>query len=220
MSEIIDECLRKALMREVEKPRQGWYYPSLLPSCLLRQFWIYREGHVVSLEKSGIFKIGELFHDFLTEALKMSEDLKVETEKPIMLAIKYNDRWIRLSGRIDAVLDLNGEKFIVEVKSIGRRPNEPLDHHVMQIQPYMLALGTEKAVVVYLDKTDLTWCVFEVYFNPDLLEKMIERTITLDKALMENKAPTAEPSWECKYCEFWERCNQKKGEKYEGCGGC
>jgi CRISPR-associated protein Cas4 len=208
MSEIIDECLRKALSREAEKPKLGWYYPSLLPSCLLRQYWIYREGHVESLEKSGVFKIGELFHDFLTEALKMNEDLKVETEKPVMLLIKYNDRWIRLSGRIDALVELNGEKFIVEIKSIGKIPREPLDHHIMQVQPYMLALGAEKAVVVYLYKTDLTWTVFEVYYNPDLLEKIIQRAVTLDKALFENKTPTAEPSWECKYCEFRERCNK------------
>jgi CRISPR-associated protein Cas4 len=210
MSEIIDECLRKALSCEVEKPRQGWYYPSLLPSCLLRQYWIYREGHTVSLEKSGIFKIGELFHDFLTEALKMSENLKVETEKPVMLAVKYNDKWVRLSGRIDALLELNGEKFIVEVKSISKLPDEPLDHHVMQIQPYMLALGVQKAVLIYLDKTDLNWKIFEVYFLPDLLEKMVERAVTLDRALFENKAPRSEPSWECKYCEFKERCEASK----------
>jgi CRISPR-associated protein Cas4 len=210
MSEIVEECLKRALTREIEKPKQGWYYPSLLSSCLLRQYWIYREGHTVSLEKSGIFKIGELFHVFLTNALKLRENLNVETEKPVMLIIKHGNRWIRLSGRIDVVLEVNGEKFIVEVKSISKLPDEPLDHHVMQIQPYMLALGVQKAIVLYLDKTNLNWKIFEVYYNPDLLEKIIERAVTLDKALMDGKAPTAESSWECKYCEFKERCDPKK----------
>lgn len=171
MSGIIEEVLKKALTRAVEKPKPGFYYPSLLPSCLLRQYWIYREGHTVSLEKSGIFKIGELFHEFLTGVLKSEETLTVESEKPVILAVKHGDKWVRLSGRIDVLLNCESVKTIVEVKSISKLPERPLEHHVMQIQPYMLALGVEKTILVYLEKTDLSWRIFEVSFNSNVFEK-------------------------------------------------
>jgi CRISPR-associated protein Cas4 len=206
MSGIIEEVLKKALTRAVEKPKPGFYYPSLLPSCLLRQYWIYREGHTVSLEKSGIFKIGELFHEFLTGVLKSEETLTVESEKPVILAVKHGDKWVRLSGRIDVLLNCESVKTIVEVKSISKLPERPLEHHVMQIQPYMLALGVEKTILVYLEKTDLSWRIFEVSFNSNVFEKMVERAVMLDEALTEDRAPKPEPSWECRYCEFRERC--------------
>jgi CRISPR/Cas system-associated exonuclease Cas4 (RecB family) len=206
MSNIIEEALKKTLTRAVEKPKPGWYYPSLLPSCLLRQYWIYKEGHTVSLEKSGIFKIGELFHGFLTGALKSEGVLKVESEKPITLAVKRGDVWVRISGRVDALVE-NGEvKMIVEVKSISKLPERPLEHHVMQVQPYMLALGVEKTILVYLEKIDLSWRIFEVSFNSNVFEKMVKRAVMLDEALTEDRALKPEPSWECRYCEFKERC--------------
>jgi CRISPR/Cas system-associated exonuclease Cas4 (RecB family) len=210
MSRIVDECLKRTLSRTVEKPKPGWYYPSLLPSCLRRQFFIYREGHAISLEKSGIFKIGELFHEFLTGALKSEETLTVESEKPVILAVKHGDKWVRLSGRIDVLLNCDSVKTIVEVKSISKLPEKPLEHHVMQIQPYMLALGVEKAILVYLEKISLSWRIFEVGFNQELLEKVLRRAVMLDEALTEDRALKPEPSWECRYCEFKERCEAGK----------
>jgi len=210
MSNIIEEVLKRALTRTVEKPKPGWYYPSLLPSCLLRQYWIYKEGHTVSLEKSGVFKIGELFHEFLTDALKSDGLLMVESEKPVILAVKYGGKWVRLSGRVDILLERDGVKAIVEVKSISKLPEKPLEHHVMQIQPYMLALNVEKAILVYLEKISLSWRIFEASFDSSVFEKMVERAVMLDKALAEDRAPKSEPSWECRYCEFKERCEAGK----------
>jgi CRISPR-associated protein Cas4 len=206
MSVAVEECLKKALTRTFEKPRLGWYYPSLLPSCLLRQYWIYREGHVVDLEKSGVFKIGELFHGFLTEALKSNGISVVESEKPVVIAFKRDGVWVRISGRVDVLIEHEDSRMIVEVKSISRLPSKPLEHHVMQVQPYLLALDVKKAILVYLGKKSLSWRIFEVGFDENLIDALLDRAVQLHRALTEDRAPTAEKSWECRYCEFKRRC--------------
>ena len=207
---IIEVAVREALKRDFEKPTIGVYYPSLLPSCLLRQYWIYTEGHAVSAEKSGVFKIGELFHGFLTDALKSSGAVLEGLEKPIVLAVKHGDSWIRLSGRVDALLNVNGERLILEVKSISSLPGEPLEHHVMQVQPYLLALNVEKALIIYLEKHNLSWRIFQVGFDSKLMEILLERAKTLHESLSSRNPPKPGHSWECKYCEFGGKCKRMK----------
>lgn len=205
MSRVVEECLRRALTRSFEKPMVGVYYPSLLPSCLLRQYLIYLEGRAVSLEKSGIFKIGELFHGFLTDALR-PEGIAEDFEKPVVLAVRHGGSWLRISGRVDALLNIGGEKYVLEVKSIARLPGKPLERHIMQIQPYLLALNTDKGLIVYLEKSRLSWRVFEAPFEPKLMDRLLERAKTLHEHLTSKEPPRPEPSWECKYCEFREKC--------------
>jgi len=206
MSEVLEEALKKALKREVEKPTVGTYYPSLLPSCLLRQYWIYLEGYAISLEKSGVFKIGELFHGFMTNALKSCDLVVEDVEKPVVLAVRHDDSWIRISGRVDAVLNVNGERLILEVKSIAKLPDEPLKHHLMQVQPYLLALNVRRGLIVYFEKRNLSWRIFEVPFDPKLMDALVERAKTLHEHLLSKTPPKPSRSWECKYCELREKC--------------
>jgi len=206
MAGVVEECLRRALQRDYEKPTVGVYYPSLLPSCLLRQYWIYAEGYTVDLDKSGIFKIGELFHGFLIETLRSNGFTSFEHEKTVVLAVRHGDAWIRISGRVDAVLYMDNQRIVLEVKSIAKLPERPLEHHVMQIQPYLLALNASKGLIVYLEKSKLSSKVFEVPFQPQLVDSLVERAKALHEHLLSKKAPTAERSWECKYCEFKRRC--------------
>ena len=208
----------EALTCNFKKPTIGVYYPSLLPSCLLRQYLIYMEGYTVDLEKSGVFKIGELFHGFLTNALKSGEVVVEELEKPIVLAVKHEGSWIRISGRIDAVLNVNGEKFVLEVKSIARLPEEPLEHHVMQIQPYMLALNASKGLIVYLEKSRLSWRIFETQLEAKLMDRLLDRVKALHEHLLSKKPPKPRSSWECKYCEFKERCKTVENVHREASG--
>lgn len=210
MSKVVEECLRRALTRNVEKPVIGVYYPSLLPSCLLRQYLIYSEGYTVGLEKSGVFKIGELFHGFLMNALK-SSDAHVEVEKNVVLAVKRGDHWIKISGRVDAVLSIGDERLVLEIKSIASLPENPLEHHVVQIQPYLLALNASKGLIVYLEKKKLSWRIFETPFESKLFDRLVERAGILHEHLMLKRPPKPERSWECRYCEFEEKCRSVRG---------
>jgi CRISPR-associated protein Cas4 len=214
VAELIDEALRTALAREEERPRIGWYRPSLLPSCLRRQYLIYREGVQIDLEKGGIFQIGELFHDFLRGALRKIDVELEAVEAPIIIAVPHGGDWVWISGRPDGVMKTgDGRRYILEVKSISRLPPEPLRHHVLQVQPYLAALRLSTALVVYLEKRRLGSRIFEVPFSQDLLGEVLRRAVRLHTALKSGEAPKPDPaSWECEYCEFKEVCKWSRGK--------
>ena len=216
----IDEAISNCLRREAEKPTVGVYRPSLLSACLLRQWLIYKRGLAVSEEKAGIFKIGELFHNFLTNVLKRGqiEVLAVEAPIQILLPIQPNPLWI--NGKADALIKVGNEKYVLEVKSIRRLPKHPLKHHVEQLHLYLAALNCQNGFIIYLEKSALKHRIFPVNFDLKTLNRLFKRAQRLHKALIadEKPKPDAEP-WECKFCEFKGECVEMGGEhNYNGYG--
>jgi CRISPR-associated protein Cas4 len=216
----ISEALSNCLRRETEKPTVGVYRPSLISSCILRQWLIYRNGLAISEEKAGIFKIGELFHNFLENALKTSkiEVLAVEVPIQILLPLQPNPLWI--NGKADALIKVGEEKYVLEVKSIRRLPRHPLKHHVEQLHFYLAALNCQNGFITYLEKSALKHSIFPVKFENATFNSLLERAQRLHKALMANEKPKpdAEP-WECRFCEFKNECKGMEAE-YNGwrCG--
>jgi len=213
ISEAISNCLR----REAEKPTVGVYRPSLLSACILRQWLIYKRGLVISEEKPGAFKIGELFHGFLAEALKMGqiEVLAVEVPIQILLTIQPNPLWI--NSRADALIRVENEKYVAEFKSIRRLPEQPLRHHVEQLNLYLAALYCQNGFIIYLEKSALKHKVFPVKFEQTVFNGLLERAQKLHNALiMDDKPkPDAQP-WECRLCEFKSECHERPGSKTWG----
>ena len=216
----IDEAISNCLRRECEKPTVGIYRPSLLSACLLHQWLIYKRGLAISEEKAGIFKIGELFHSFLAEALKTShiEVLAVEVPLQILLPLQPAPLWI--NGRADALIKVENEKYVAEFKSIRRLPEQPLRHHVEQLNLYLAALNCQNGFVIYLEKSALKHKVFPVKFEQTVFDGLLERAQRLHKALITNEKPEpdAEP-WECKFCEFKGECSESRVTENVGGGG-
>jgi len=216
----IDEAINNSLKSETEKLTTGVYRPSLLSTCILRQWLIYKRGLAVSEEKAGIFKIGELFHNFLTNVLKRGqiEVLAVEAPIQILLPIQPNPLWI--NGKADALIKVGNEKYVLEVKSIRRLPKHPLKHHVEQLHLYLAALNCQNGFIIYLEKSALKHRIFPVNFDLKTLNRLFKRAQRLHKALIadEKPKPDAEP-WECKFCEFKGECVEMGGEhNYNGYG--
>ena len=111
------------------------------------------------------------------------------------------------------VLRTEQGRLLLEIKSISRLPSKPLSHHVLQIQPYLLALNLPEGLLVYLEKKRLKWRIFTVKYEPKLMERLLDRAHRLHQALISGEAPKPEPSWECRYCEFRERCKSKSLSK-------
>jgi len=212
----IDEAINNSLKSETEKLTTGFYRPSLLSTCILRQWLIYKRGLAVSEEKAGIFKIGELFHSFLTNVLKRGqiEVLAVEAPIQILLPIQPNPLWI--NGKADALIKVGDEKYVLEVKSIRRLPKHPLKHHVEQLHFYLAALNCQNGFIIYLEKSALKHRVFPVKFEQTVFNGLLERAQKLHNALITDgrPKPDAQP-WECRFCEFKNECKGMEAE-YNG----
>jgi len=215
-SKIISEAISNSLRREAEKPTVGVYRPSLLSACLLRQWLIYKRGLVISEDKAGVFKIGELFHGFLANVLKKGqiEVLAVEAPIQILLPIQPNPLWI--NGKADALIKVGDEKYVLEVKSIRRLPRQALKHHVEQLHFYLAALNCQNGFIIYLEKSALRHKVFPVKFEHEIFSELLDRAQRLHRALIadDKPKPDAEP-WECRFCEFKNECKGMEAE-YNG----
>ena len=227
VAEALASAIKAALRYEAnaEKPTMGIYRPSLLPLCLRRQWLIYKKGLPVSEEKAGIFRIGELFHGFLSRAFRSSGlDVRAE-EAPFMIVLLSEGKepklglgpGLRISGRADLILAIDGEAYVIEAKSIRRLPSEPLRHHVAQLQLYLAGLGLKRGFLVYLDKEALRHAIFPIEYDASLLRGILERARRLHEALLSDRSPEpdGEP-WECGYCEFRGECEGKTGRGGRG----
>ncbi len=220
MMEAVEEALRRiseaissSLRREVEKPTVGVYRPSLISSCMLRQWLIYKRGLAISEEKAGIFKIGELFHNFLENALKTSQIEVLAVEVPIQILLPLRPAPLWINGKADALIKVEGIKYVAEFKSIRHLPEQPLTHHVEQLQFYLAALNCQNGFLIYLEKSALRHSIFPVKFKEAAFNALLDRVQRLHKALITDEAPKpdAQP-WECRFCEFKDECSGNKGD--------
>ena len=210
---LLEDAIRSALKAEDDKPKIGVYRPSLLPSCLKRQFIIYKRGLSISEEKAGLFEIGRLFHGFLERTLKNGGLTVKAAEAPFFIISLSGDELIRISGRADLIVSLNGEDYIVETKSIRNLPGKPLKHHVQQLQLYMGGYGVERAFLIYLEKSCLKSAVFAVKFSLGEFKRLLNRAALLHRHLTGDITPEPDAErWECWFCEFKEECGGLKGE--------
>jgi len=209
ISEVISGAISSCLKRECEKPTFGVYRPSLLSACLLRQWLIYKRGLTISEEKAGIFKIGELFHGFLANALKTGQIEVVAVEVPIQILLPLQPAPLWISGKADALLRVENEKYVAEFKSIRRLPKHPLKHHAEQLNIYLASLNCKNGFIIYLEKSALKHRVFPVKFEQQIFNMLLERAQRLHKALIKDEKPNpdAQP-WECRFCEFKGECHE------------
>ena len=82
----------------------------------------------------------------------------------------------------------------------------------MQLQLYMKATSVHHGILLYIQKDNLETAAFEIKYNKDEAEKIIERFKELHKYLKENKIPEAEARhdedkiWLCDKCPWKEEC--------------
>jgi CRISPR/Cas system-associated exonuclease Cas4 (RecB family) len=205
---VLSEAIHAALRADEDRPRMGFYRPSLLPSCLRRQFLIYKRGVIVPEEKMGLFKIGEMFHEFLDRTLRAGGLTVRAVEAPFVIVHFCGDEPIRVEGRADLILSVDGEEYVVEVKSVRKLPKEPFKHHVQQLNIYLGAYGIKRGFLIYLEKQALAHRIFPVEFSLEAFKLLLDRAAGLHQALISDSPPKPDnEEWECRYCEFRGECD-------------
>lgn len=236
----IDEEINAYLLKKLESDKHetiiGKYSPSLLPSCLRRQYYDYKHPTAMPVDKLKIFEIGNMVHEKIADILSKSGKVKVNhQERSITLMHPDYDDLI-ISGRMDNFLILtDGSKnIIIEVKSAKSLQTyergtftdqtEPKPEHVMQINFYLFAIPHSIGLLVYVNKNTFETKQFEVKPDKALLIKGLERAKTLHNFLTTNTFPPAEAKlnketlWQCKYCDRAEDCAKLTMEKVKDVG--
>ncbi|HVP24183.1 MAG TPA: PD-(D/E)XK nuclease family protein [Conexivisphaerales archaeon] len=190
---------------------EGHYYPSSIGSCLRKQYYLYTVEEKPDPEKLAVFATGKGVHAAVAEALRKSGLVKVDAEEyPVELKVSEE---VRLKGRVDVlIVELDGSKVVVEVKSTSRIPDVPHETHFFQLQTYLHSMSVQKGFLLYWDKRTGETRAFRVERDPEALQKIAERAIILHEHLKSGKPPFKEAVmegryWECDFCEYRAICS-------------
>jgi CRISPR/Cas system-associated exonuclease Cas4 (RecB family) len=155
-------------------------------------------------DKLMVLEIGSKLHLTFQEILK---NHLTNIEKELV------DEELKLSGHIDGTMEVNGELYIVEFKTISpyalRYGNVPYEHHIDQLHAYMYLWNKtqdtriEKGLLVYMDKSSGNIYEYEIPYEMRmdfLLDRISEIRSLTAKSLCE--IDFQPDTSKCKWCFY------------------
>jgi CRISPR/Cas system-associated exonuclease Cas4 (RecB family) len=132
---------------------------------------------------------------------------------------KYNefrlrDENLRITGKRDGKLLIDGEPYLLELKSINTfsfmKLNDAMPDHLIQFNIYMYLDKTYKGLILYEDKNSQRYRIFVADYDEKIIQKNIEfikkANIFVDKRAMPPVLDDYPKNPHCKGCEFKKKC--------------
>jgi len=196
------------------KLKLGEYHVSSVYKCPRLMYYEYMtqlypdstEEYKKNTETMRIFQIGHVIHDYVENVLKREGKL-VASETHLQYQLDHD---ILLSGHYDAMIQDNGSLKLVEFKSTKALPKQAYDHHVIQLNTYLVITGLTQGYIVYIEKNTLKTRQFIVERNNEMFCDVILKLKLLDKHLKEQTLPNPKKTWLCKFCDFKEKCEKEE----------
>ncbi len=128
-----------------------------------------------------------------------------------------------INGRADAILNIDNEPYVLEIKSINdfgfKKLSKPDEDHYKQIQLYMHYFKINKGIILYENKDNQELKEFKIEYDSGLVEFVLYKLKELKQNIDNNLLPkvpesimTGSESWKCSYCPYVESCS-KESEK-------
>lgn len=126
-----------------------------------------------------------------------------------------------VSGRADAILCIDKENYVLDIKSINsmifRTLLEPKQDNVFQIQLYMHYFNIKKGILLYIDKDQQEMKEFTLDYDQKMVEGLLDGFYSLkdkvDKDIMPGRLPDYPKNWQCQYCQFKQTCKLLDGNE-------
>jgi len=216
MEDIIKHILEKGVVakhKASNKSRDNSHiHPSSIGSCK-RKILYDLQGHKgtePSKRTMRIFQNGHSAHTRLSEYFRLAEVL-IEEEK----AISYNKLKIPIRGHVDALINVNGEKVLIDFKTVGSygyrllmRGEQPKKGYIWQLQLYMFITKIYNSYLIYENKDNQQIHIAHVPYDPSIIDLIIKKVNSLAWWVKQQKrVPKKEVSWLCNYCNHKERCD-------------
>jgi len=133
--------------------------------------------------------------------------------------IKIPDQEI-VSGRADAILCMNNENYVLDIKSINsmlfRKLEQPKEENIYQVQLYMHFFGIKKGILLYVDKDQQNLKEFFLDYDENLCKGLMDKFYALKTQIEEDTLPAKladyPRNWQCTYCQFKDICKKTKEE--------
>lgn len=208
LKELIDKLVKNHIESRKEEREVGKYYVSEIPYCGRRLYYLYKIGSRHNFKKLLFFEACIGVHERFSKIL--GSNVVSKLEEPVILDLNE----IKIIGKCDMViLSNNGVEYVIEFKTVSGLSNIvdiPDKQHIEQLNMYMGILGIGKGALVYIDRNNYNYLVFEHEFSYDMYRRLLEKVLKLHNNIISNIPPEREVNWWCGFCEFKFECFTKK----------
>ncbi len=214
----IQELINKSLKRREKKEITSWHI-SKLGSCL-RGIYFERLGVKPDTPLDDrtlrVFDMGNKVERWIIDLIE-AHQINMETQ------VRVEDKKLGVSGYADAVIEYDGEKEVLEIKSKHSRSFWWMDkkgegaqrQHQYQIWTYLYLLNIAKGSIIYISKDDLAILQYPILLNNKELKKEVMEELRLLNLAWEKKDTSVLPlydekDWRSKYCRYHTNCLKVK----------
>ena len=125
-----------------------------------------------------------------------------------------------ISGRADAIIDIDSKPYVLEIKSIAsykfQRLEAPDQDHIKQIQLYMHYFKIPDGILLYENKDKQELKEFVIKYDPFIVQDILKNFKKLKKQIDSDLLPDVPvniESWRCDYCEYRDECMKLRGKE-------
>lgn len=126
-----------------------------------------------------------------------------------------------ISGRADAIITLNNDIYIIDIKSMNsmvfRSLTQPKEENIDQIQLYLHFFKISKGILLYVNKDTQELKEFLVQYDEirsqALLADLSNLKVKIDSDVIPQRIPGYPNEWQCQYCQFKEICSTAGGDE-------
>ena len=205
---MLKELIDKFYLDNQENKKQLHFYISDAGKCPRAIFFKMKQAPAEPADPRilRIYEYGEKLHQNIYNVLyRLKIGLTTEIPIPPQEIV---------SGRADAILCLNGENYVLDIKSMNsmifRNLTSPKIENVYQIQLYMHFFEIKKSILLYIDKDRQEIKEFVVDYDPHLVQTLLSNFQDLKNKLENSQVPSAlsdyPSNWQCGYCQYKEVC--------------
>lgn len=206
---MLKELIDKFYLDNQENRKQLHFYVTDAGKCPRAVFFKLKQAPSEKMDPRilRIFEHGEQLHRNLYNVLYRLR-IGMTTEIPI-------PPQEIISGRADAILCLNGENYLLDIKSMNsmifKNLTAPKIENVYQLQLYMHFFDIKKGILLYIDKDRQDIKEFVVDYDRGLNEALLGGFKRLKKQVENNQLPQAlndyPKNWQCGYCQYRQICD-------------
>ncbi len=206
---MLKELIDKFYLEQQKNKSQLHFYITDAGKCQRAIFFKFKNAPAGKSDPRilRIFEHGEYLHRNIFNILYRLR-IGVVTE------IKIPEQEI-ISGRADAILCLEGENYVLDIKSMNsmvfRKLSAPKEENIYQIQLYLHYFKIKKGILLYIDKDQQEIKEFIVEYDPNLVSQLLQGFEQLKNKIEKDIVPVVlfdyPTNWQCSYCQYRQICD-------------
>ena len=206
---MLKELIDKFYLDQQQSKDQVKFYITDAGKCQRTVFFKFKSAPKEDMEPRilRIFEQGEQLHRHIFNVLyKLKIGVTTEVSIPSQELV---------SGRADAILCVDGENYVLDIKSMNsmifRKLECPKPENIYQLQLYLHYFDIKKGLLLYIDKDRQELKEFIVHYDEGLVKVLLGNFKSLKQKIEKKLIPGVlvdyPRNWQCRYCQYRKICD-------------